>query len=263
MSQAVCQLSLTSSIVANAPTGQDVHPYTSYTQRSMDAGCSLRHGAWSPGGFLSGGLICDDQLDIGPDLANMNSLTLHQSTNLGMQLDRLEGGCNLPSRQQTSHLPEVILILELAVMKGALFMSGAVATTRLYSAGKLFLGTSWNILEHLGTCLLYLYILLHTVVFFNGNLVPGEHINIGSFCPVGVQPASFPKPSTNGPSAGSHCGGTSSSTCRYILALACCGDTVQSHQAGSGFHSIPNYIELQRYSLEMSGECSRHIAYMM
>ena len=38
---------------------------------------------------------------------------------------------------------------------------------------------TWNILEH-------------TVVFFNGNLVPGEHINIGSFCPVGV-PASFPK----------------------------------------------------------------------
>ena len=70
---------LASSIVANAQSGQDVHPYT---QRSMDAGCSLRHGAWSPGGFLSGGLICDDQLDIGSDLANMNSLTLHQSTNL-------------------------------------------------------------------------------------------------------------------------------------------------------------------------------------
>lgn len=156
MSQAVCQLSLTSSIVANAPTGQDVHPYT---QRSMVAGCSLRHGAWSPGGFLSGGLICDDQLDIGPDLANMNSLMLHQSTKLGMQLDRLEGGCSLPGRQQTSHLPEVILILELAVMKGALFMSGAVATTRLYSAGKLFLQTSWNILEPVYCTCTYYYIL--------------------------------------------------------------------------------------------------------
>ena len=75
-----------------------------------------------------------------------------------MQLDRLEGGCSLPSRQQTSHLPEVILILELAVMKGALFMSGAVATTRLYSTGTPFLGTSWNLFIVLVQSCTYCYI---------------------------------------------------------------------------------------------------------
>lgn len=150
-----------------------------------------------------------------------------------MQLDGLEGRCSLPSRQQTSQLPEVILILELAVMKGALFMSGAVTTTRLYSAG----GPS---LEHLGT-----------VLFFNRNLlwVPGEHIDIGSFCPVGVQPASFPGPSIKGgrrvlaaevqvPLL------VATSWPRLAVGTRCKAIRLEV------FHSIPNYIELQLYSLE-------------
>lgn len=58
---------------------------------------------------------------------------------------------------------------------------------------------------------------------------PGPHLYIGSFCLVGVKLARFESLESRLKIV-KRSAGTNFSTCPYTLALACCGDMVQSHQ---------------------------------